>query len=57
MHACEMYLSHVIHYQHVSTAVAVIIRVTNKITGSPNKLLKCNSEPLIIYRACLKLPT
>jgi hypothetical protein len=27
MHACEIRLSHVIHYRHVSTTVAVIIRV------------------------------
>jgi len=46
MHLCEMCLSHFIHYGHVSTAVSVITRVLYKITGSPNKLLKCKSEAL-----------
>jgi hypothetical protein len=31
MHAREMRLSHVVHYPHVSTTVAVIIRVIYKI--------------------------
>jgi hypothetical protein len=40
--------SHVIHYQLVSTAATVIIRVIYNITRSPNKLLKCISEPLTV---------
>jgi hypothetical protein len=36
MHVCEMFLSHVIHYRHGSTAVVliIIIRVIYKITNS-----------------------
>jgi len=46
MHLTKMCLSRVIHYRNVSTAVAIIFRVVNKITRSPNRLLKCVSEPL-----------
>jgi len=44
-----MCLSHFIHYQHVSTAVTVIIRVIYKITRS-HKQLQCISEPLTVKR-------
>jgi len=40
MHACYMYLSHSIHYRFVSTTVAVIDKVTYKITRCPNELFK-----------------
>jgi hypothetical protein len=33
-----MCLSRIIHYQHVSTAAATIIKVTNKNTRDPNSL-------------------
>jgi len=36
----EMHLSHVVHYTHVSTAVAVIIRVIFEITWGLNRPLK-----------------
>ena len=45
-----MCLSHVIHYRHVSIALAVVIRVTDKIIGSPNKLLQCINEPLSVIK-------
>ena len=53
MNLCKTCLSPVIHYRHVSTAVAIIIiiiiiTVTNKTTNSPNKMLKCISEPLSV---------
>jgi hypothetical protein len=41
MYACEMCSS-----PRVSVAVAIISRVTYKITRNLNKLLKCVSEPL-----------
>ena len=51
MHVYEMCLSRIIiNYRHVSIAVAVIVRVTYRITGSPSKLLKCISEPLFVTR-------
>ena len=40
MHLCEMRLSHVRHYEHVSAAVTVIIRVMYKITRSRKQ---CNT--------------
>jgi len=46
----EIILLNVNHYGHVSTAVAVIIRVVYKITGLPNKLLKCLSEQLTVTK-------
>ena len=59
MHVCKMCLSHVIHYRHVLTAVAIIIiiiiTVTNKPTKFPNKLLKCISEPLSVTKNVYKL--
>ena len=50
-----MCLSHVIPYRHVSTAVAIIIiiiiiTVNIKTTNSPNRLLKCVSEPLTVSK-------
>jgi hypothetical protein len=48
MNERKMRLSHVIHYRHVSTAVAIIIRAIYKITRSPNKLLKCISLSLTL---------
>lgn len=53
MYIRELYLSHVIHHQHVSTAVTTKITVIYKITNSPNRLLKYTH----CYKACLKLPT
>jgi len=44
MHAREMRLSHVVHYTHVSTVVAVIIRVICEITWCPNRPLKWLNE-------------
>jgi hypothetical protein len=52
-----MCLSHVIRHQHVSIAVATVITVTYKITRSPNGLSNCISEPLDVYKECLKLST
>jgi len=56
MHICELYLSHDIHYQHASTAVAFIIRVIYKITSSSNKL-KMRNTTIHSYKVCLKLLT
>jgi len=39
MCVCELYLSHVIHHPHVSTAVTVKMTVIYKITRSPSRLL------------------
>jgi len=46
----KLVLSHSGHYGHVSTAVAIIIRVIYTITVSPNKLLKCVSETLSVSK-------
>jgi hypothetical protein len=35
MHVCEMCLSHVIHYRRALVAVAVVIRVIDKVARSP----------------------
>jgi len=43
LHVRELYLSHVIHYRHVSTSVAVIVGVFYNITTCSNKLLKFTS--------------
>jgi len=48
MQLCEMILSQVIHYLHVSGAVAVIIKVVYKVTGSPKGLLQCLCEQLTL---------
>ena len=45
-----MYLSIVIHYQHVSVVISIIIRVIYNITRSPNELLKCISEALYVTK-------
>ena len=44
----RMYLSHIIHYQHASVAVAVVVRVIHKVARIPNRLLKCVFEPLSV---------
>jgi len=44
-----MCLSHIIHDQHVSITVAIIITVTYEIT-SPNKLLKRVSKQLTVTK-------
>jgi len=46
MHVRKMCLSHIIHHRHVSIVVAIIIRITYKITRNPDKLLKYEVEPL-----------
>jgi len=56
MHTRELYLSHDIHYQHASNAVAVIIRVIYKITRSSNKL-KMHNGTIHCHNVCLKLLT
>ena len=48
MHVCEMCLSHIIHYQRASVAVAVVIRAVRKVARSPNGLLNSMSEPLSV---------
>jgi len=50
MHLYEMCLSHAIYYQHVSTAVATIIKVTYKNIMSPNNLSKCLSVPVFVAK-------
>ena len=40
MHVGELYLSHVIHYRHISTSIAVIDGVVYNITRCLNTLLK-----------------
>jgi hypothetical protein len=50
MQLCEMRLSHVVHYPHVSTALAVIIRVICKITWCPNRMLNGISEQLAVTK-------
>ena len=50
MHVRQMCLSRIIHYQHVSTAVATIIKVTNKNTRDPNSLSKYVSEPFSVTK-------
>ena len=50
MKLCEMFLLNLILHGHVSTAVAVIIGVVCRITGRPNKLLKCLSEQLSVTK-------
>jgi hypothetical protein len=42
-----------IRYQHVSTAVTIIMKVIHKSTRSPYQLLKCISEPCIVTRLVL----
>jgi len=56
MHLCKMCFSRVIHYRHVSTTVAVVFRVIYKITRSPNRLLKCISEPLSVTKHVSNFP-
>jgi hypothetical protein len=38
----------IVHYPHVSTDVVIIIGVIYTVTRSPNRLLKCISEPLTV---------
>ena len=45
MHVFKVYLSHAIHQQFVSIAVA-----TNKNIINPDKLSKCRNEPLDVIR-------
>jgi len=48
MRICKMCLSQIIHYQHVSIAVTIIIGVTYKIIGNENRLSKCMSDHPIL---------
>jgi len=48
MRICKMCLSYIIHHRHVSIVVAIIIRITFTITRNPDKLLKCEVEPLSV---------
>jgi len=53
MHVYETCLSRIIiNYRHVSIAVAVIVRVPYRITGSPNKLLKMHKRTTLCYKEC-----
>jgi len=53
MQLSEMCLSHTIHYQHFSIAVATIIRVTYKNIRNPNSLSKCISDPVHVTKIVL----
>ena len=53
MQSRKMCLSRTIHYQHVSIAVATIIRVTYKNIRNPNDLSKCTSDPLHVTKNVL----
>jgi len=48
MHVRKICLLRIINYQYVLIAIAVIIRVTYKITKSLNRLFNCISEPLTV---------
>jgi len=45
-----MCVSHTVHHQHVSIAVATIVKVTYKNVRNPNSLSKCVSEPLDVTK-------